>query len=119
MDNGLHKVFKAVVKYISQYLPILGESGSDLQNGGIIMSAQFEEGGLIYESYDYAESGDKYDDNSIMPPLISKEQMDAMDSGDESEYETISTEMFEDICDGSKSRLQTHRLNPLHQFTLL
>ena len=30
MGNGLHKVFKAVVKYISQYLPILGESGSDV-----------------------------------------------------------------------------------------
>ena len=28
MGNGLHKVFKAGVKYISRYLPILGESGS-------------------------------------------------------------------------------------------
>ena len=30
MGNGLHKVFKAGVKYISRYLPILGESGSDV-----------------------------------------------------------------------------------------
>ena len=30
MGNGLHKVFKAVVKYISRYLPIFGESGSDV-----------------------------------------------------------------------------------------
>ena len=30
MGNGLPKVFKAVVKYISQYLPILVESGSDV-----------------------------------------------------------------------------------------
>ena len=43
------------------------------QTGGIITSAQFEEGGLLYETYDYSESGDKYDDNSIMSPLISKE----------------------------------------------
>ena len=27
MCKGLHKVFKTVVKYISQYLPPLGESG--------------------------------------------------------------------------------------------
>ena len=30
--------------------------------------------------------------------------MDAMDSGDESDHDLISTEMLEDICDGS----QTH-----------
>ena len=30
--------------------------------------------------------------------------MDAMDSGDESDHDLISTEMLEDICDGSQSR---------------
>ena len=30
MDKGLHKVFKTVVKDISQYLPPLGESGSEV-----------------------------------------------------------------------------------------
>ena len=30
MGKGLHKVFKTVVKYISQYLPTLGESGSEV-----------------------------------------------------------------------------------------
>ena len=29
MGKGLHKVFKTVVKYIFQYLPPLGESGSE------------------------------------------------------------------------------------------
>ena len=29
--------------------------------------------------------------------------MDALDSGDESDHDIISTEMLEDICDGNKS----------------
>ena len=36
-----------------------------------------------------------------MPPLISKVEMDAMSSGDESDAEPISTEMLEYIRDGS------------------
>ena len=38
-----------------------------------------------------------------MPPLLIKEEMDAMDSGDESYHDLISTEMLEDIRDGSQS----------------
>ena len=30
MGKGLHKVFKAVVNEVSQVLPILGESGSEI-----------------------------------------------------------------------------------------
>ena len=30
MGKGLHKVFKTVVEEISQYLPTLGESGSEV-----------------------------------------------------------------------------------------
>ena len=37
-----------------------------------------------------------------MPPLLSEEDMDAMDYGDESYYDIISTEMLEDISDGSQ-----------------
>ena len=36
---------------------------------------------------------------------MSEQDMDAMNSGDESDHDLISTEMLEDICDGS----QTHR----------
>ena len=75
------------------------------QTSDIITFTQFEEGNLLSKNHDDAECGDESDDDSIMPPLISEEEMDAMDSGDESEYETISTEILEDICDGSKSRL--------------
>ena len=32
MGKGLHKVFKTFVKKISQYLPLLGESGSEISH---------------------------------------------------------------------------------------
>ena len=35
--------------------------------------------------------------------------MDAMDSGNESDDDTISTEMLEDILDGSQSHLNVHK----------
>ena len=38
-----------------------------------------------------------------MPPLISKEEMDKMDSGYDSEDELMSTYMLKDIRDGSQS----------------
>ena len=38
-----------------------------------------------------------------MPPILSEEEMDAMDSGDESDHDLISTEMLENIRDGSQS----------------
>ena len=51
------------------------------QTGNIITFAQFEEGNLLSETRNYVESGDESDDNSIMPPLHSEEETDAMDSG--------------------------------------
>ena len=38
-----------------------------------------------------------------MPPLPSKEEMDAMDSDDESDHDILSTEMLENIRDGGQS----------------
>ena len=49
------------------------DTSSKEQTGNIITFAQFEEGGLLSETRDYAESGDKYDDNLIMSPLLIKE----------------------------------------------
>ena len=37
------------------------------------MFKQFEEGNVLSETRDDAESGDKSDDDSVMPPLISEE----------------------------------------------
>ena len=38
-----------------------------------------------------------------MPPLISKEEIDDMDSGDESEDELMSKDMLKDSSDSSQS----------------
>ena len=83
------------------YIPCATSSRE--QTGNISTSTQFEEGNLLSESRDNAESSDEYDDDSIMPPIISKEEMDVIDSGDESEDEHMSTETQEEIRDSSKS----------------
>ena len=46
------------------------------------------------ETRNDAESGDKSDNESIM---MSEQDMDAINSGDESYHDIISTEMLEDI----------------------
>ena len=43
------------------------------QTVDIITFAQFEEGNILTKTRNDAESGDKFDENSIIPPLISKE----------------------------------------------
>ena len=50
------------------------------------MFTEFEEENILTKTCNDAESGD---DESIMPPLLSEENMDAMDSGDESDHDLI------------------------------
>ena len=69
----------------------------------IIMFIQFEEVNLLSGTCDNVERGDKSNDISIMLPPISEEEMGSMESGNESDDETISTEMLKDICDRSQS----------------
>ena len=45
-----------------------------------------------------------------MPPLISVEETNALDSGDESDDEPMSMEMLEDICERSQSHLNVNRI---------
>ena len=61
------------------------------QTCDIITLTKLEEGNLLSETCNDAESSDKSDKNSIIPPLLSKEKMDAMDSGDESDDKYMST----------------------------
>ena len=70
---------------------------------------QFEEGDLLSETCDDAECGDKYNDDSIIPPLISEEEMDTMDSENESEDEPMPKEMLEDIFDSSQYHPSVNR----------
>ena len=70
--------------------------------GNIITFAQFGEGNLLLEYHNGIESGDKSDDNSTLPPLISEAEMDEMSSGDKSDAEPMPTHMLEDIHDRSQ-----------------
>ena len=79
------------------------------KTGDIITFAQFREGNLLSETHNHAEIGDEYDDYSIIPPLLSEEEMDEMDSGNDSDDEPMSTETLEEICGGSKSHPNVNR----------
>ena len=79
------------------------------QTGDIITFSQFEQGNLLSETFDDTEISEKSDENPIMTPLISKEEIDAMDSGDDYDDEPMSMEMLEDICDSSKSHPRVNR----------
>ena len=69
------------------------------QTDNIITFAQFEEGNIFTKTRNDAESGGESDDNSIMPPLLNEKEMDAMDSGNDSDHDLISTEMLKGIRD--------------------
>ena len=70
-------------------------TSSKEQTGNIIMFAQFEEGVLLSETCEYAESNDesseKSNDDSIMSPLLSLEESNTLDSGDDSDDKPMST----------------------------
>ena len=58
-------------------------------------------GGILTETRNDAESGDKSDNESIM---MNEQDMENINSSDESDHDLICTEMLQDILDGS----QTH-----------
>ena len=64
---------------------ILCDKSSKEQTENIVTFAQFEEGNILSETRKDTESGDEYDDESIV----------TMDSGDESDHDLISKEMLE------------------------
>ena len=58
------------------------------QTGNIITFAHFEEGNKLTKTSNDAESGDKPNNKSIM---MSEQDMDAINYGDESDHDLIST----------------------------
>ena len=71
------------------------------QTGDIITFTQFEEGNLLSETHylwsetrDNTESGNEYDENPTLAPLINEKEIDVISSGDESDDESISTEIL-------------------------
>ena len=92
------------------------DTSSREQTGDIITLSQFEEGNLLsetqnilYETLDNVENSNKSDDDSNMPPLISEEEMDAMDSGDESDDEPMYMKMLENNSEGSQSHPRVNK----------
>ena len=71
------------------------------QTGDVITFTQFEEGKILTETFIHAESGDESDSGSLM---MSEQDMENLDSNEQSDHDLISTEMLEDIRCGS----QTH-----------
>ena len=66
----------------------LYDMSSKEEKGGVITFTQFEEGGILTETRNDAESGDESDNESIM---IIKQDMENLDSSDESDHDLIST----------------------------
>ena len=76
------------------------------QTGNVITDAHFEERKILTKTSNDAESGDESNNEQIM---MSKKDMDTINSGDESDHDLISKEMLEDICDGSQTHLNVNR----------
>ena len=87
------------------YTPYVMSSKEQTDN--VITFAQSEEGNILTETHNDAEIGDKSDNESIM---MSKQGMDDINSGDESDHYLMSTEMLEDICDGSQTHPNVNRI---------
>ena len=76
------------------------------QTGDVIMFVQFEEGNIWTETRNDAESGGESNNEPIM---MSEQDMENINYGDESDHDLISTEMLEDIRDGSQTHPNVNR----------
>ena len=76
------------------------------KTGDVITFAQFEEWNILTETRNDAESIDKYDNESIM---MSEQDIEKINSGDESDHDLISTEMLENIRDGGQTHPNVNR----------
>ena len=81
-------------------------TSSKEQTGDIITFAQFEEGNILTETCNDAESGDESNNESI---TMREQDMENIDSSDESDHDLISTEMLHDIRDGSHTHLNFNK----------
>ena len=76
------------------------------KTGDIITFAQFEEVNILTETRNDAESGDESDSKSLM---MSEQDMENLDSDEQSNQDLISTEMLEDIRDVSQTHLNVNK----------
>ena len=90
-----------VMRTAVMYIPCAASSRE--QTGDIITFTQFEEGNIWTRTRNDAERSDESNNESIIPQILSKEDMYTMNSGDESDHDLISTDMSEDIRDWSQT----------------
>ena len=76
-------------------------TSSKEQTGDVITFAQFEEGNILTETRNNAESADKSDSESLM---MNEQDMENLDEKEKSDHDLITTETLEEIRDGN----QTH-----------
>ena len=81
-------------------------TSSKEETDNVITFAQFEEGNILTETRNNSESGDESDNTSIM---LSKQDMENINYGDESDHDLISTEILEYIRDGSQTHPNVNR----------
>ena len=81
-------------------------TSSKEQTGDVITFEQFEEGNMLTETRNDTESGDESDSGSIM---MSEQDMENLDSNEQSDHDLISTYMLEDIRDGSQTHTNVNR----------
>ena len=81
-------------------------TSSKEQTGNVIMFAQFKERNIWTETRNDAESGGESNNELIM---MREQDMENINSGDESDHDLISAEMLEYIRDGSQTHLNVNR----------
>ena len=91
---------KAMVMRLAVTYTLYATSSKE-QTDNVITFAQFDEENILTETSNDAETCDKSDNEFIM---MREQDMDNLDSNEKSDHDLISTEMLEDIRDGS----QTH-----------
>ena len=76
------------------------------QTGDLITFTQFEEGNILTETRNDAESCEESNNKSI---IMSKQNTENISSGDESDHDLISMERLEDIRDRSQTHMNVNR----------
>ena len=100
-----------VVRPAVTYTPYATSSRE--QTGNVIAFTQFDEGNILNETQNDAESGDESDNESIM---MSVQDMENLDSNEESYHDLISTEMLQDIRDVSQTHLNVNKREARYKY---
>ena len=81
-------------------------TSSKEKTGNVTTFTQLEEGNILTETRNNSESGEESDNESNM---MSKQNMENINSSDESDHDLISTDMLHNICDGSQTHPNVNR----------